>query len=107
MRSALVYRNNDLAGRIIETESEYVFRYDYTYYIDQTKKAISLTLPKTQQEYKNKILFPFFFNMLAEGVNKKLQCRHLQIDENDYFSLLIKTSGEDSIGSITIKGETP
>ncbi len=103
MRSALVYRNHDLAGRLIEMGSEYVFRYEYTYFIDQTKKAISLTLPKSQQEYKSKNLFPFFFNMLAEGVNKQIQCRHLQIDENDYFSLLIKTSGEDSIGSITLK----
>jgi serine/threonine-protein kinase HipA len=44
--------------------------------------------------------------MLAEGVNKKLQCRQLQIDENDYFSLLTKTACEDTIGCITVKAES-
>lgn len=105
MRTAQVYRNGDLAGKLIDVEGEYIFRYETAYFIDSTKKSISLTLPKTQQEYRSKILFPFFFNMLAEGANKKLQCRQLQIDENDYFTLLIKTSGEDSIGSITMKAE--
>jgi serine/threonine-protein kinase HipA len=106
MRTALVYRNNDLAGKLTESEREYIFRYDDFYFRDQAKKAISLTLPKIQQEYRSKIFFPFFFNMLAEGVNKKLQCRQLQIDENDYFSLLTKTAGEDTIGCITVKAES-
>lgn len=105
MRTALVFRNKDLAGRLIEDNEEYIFRYESDYFVDPTKKSISLTLPKSQQEYRSKILFPFFFNMLSEGVNKKLQCRQLQINENDYFNLLTKTVGEDSIGSITIKAE--
>ena len=105
MRTALVYRNNNLAGKLIEVDGEYIFQYDDEYFIDSSKKSISLTLPKSQKEYRSKIFFPFFFNMLAEGENKKLQCRQLQIDENDYFTLLTKTVGEDSIGSITIKAE--
>lgn len=105
MRTALVYRNKELAGRLTEKNGEYIFQYEDIYFLDPTKKSISLTLPKTQQEYRSRILFPFFFNMLSEGVNKKLQCRQLQIDENDYFTLLTKTAGEDSIGTITIKAE--
>ena len=105
MRTALIYRNKDLAGRLIENNEEYTFRYEGDYFVDPTKKSISLTLPKSQQEYRSKIFFPFFFNMLSEGANKKLQCRQLQIDEIDYFTLLTKTAGEDSIGSITIKAE--
>jgi len=105
MRRALIYRNNELAGKLTETESQYLFRYEDDYFVNTGKKPISLNLPKTQQEYHSKTLFPVFFNMLAEGVNKKLQCRQYQIDENDYFSLLLKTAGEDSIGCITVKEE--
>ncbi len=73
--------------------------------MDSAKKPISLTLPKTRQEYRSKMFFPFFYNVLAEGMNKRLQCRQLQIDENDYFSLLTHTAGEDTIGAITVKAE--
>ena len=40
--------------------------------------------------------------MLSEGVNRKLQCRHLQIDENDYFGLLLATSGTETIGAVSV-----
>jgi serine/threonine-protein kinase HipA len=41
--------------------------------------------------------------MLSEGVNRKLQCLLLKIDENDSFGLLAQTSQFDTIGAITIK----
>jgi serine/threonine-protein kinase HipA len=107
MRIARVYRNHKLAGKLTEANGEYIFRYDDAYFTDSAKKPISLTLPKTQQEYRSKIFFPFFFNILAEGDNKRLQCRQLQIDENDYFSLLTRTAGEDTIGCITVNAEAP
>ncbi len=69
---------------------------------DATKPAVSLTLPKTQQEYRGDFLFPFFFNLLSEGVNRKLQSRQLKIDESDYFGLLIATAQHDTIGAITV-----
>ncbi len=104
MRAASVYRNNDLAGILTEeSKHSFVFRYNDIYYSDNTKPAISLTMPKTQQEYRRKTLFPFFFNMLSEGVNRKLQCTQLKIDTNDHFGLLIATASSDTIGAITIK----
>ncbi|HYC87060.1 MAG TPA: HipA N-terminal domain-containing protein [Chryseosolibacter sp.] len=104
MKDAIVYRNNQPAGRLILTDDgTYLFRYDDAYFLDPTKPAISLTLPKKKQEYESKFLFPFFFNMLSEGDNKKLQCRQLQIDENDNFSLLLATAESDTIGAVTVK----
>lgn len=104
MRKAEVYRNGKLAGTLVQQDREsYKFRYDDTYLLNDSLPAISLTLPKTQQEHKADHLFPFFFNMLSEGVNKKLQCRHLKIDENDYFGLLLATATRDTIGAITVK----
>ena len=65
--------------------------------------AISLTLPKTEEKFKSNLLFPFFFNMLSEGVNRKLQSLYLRIDENDHFGLLAATAQTDTIGAITVK----
>lgn len=104
MKEAVVYRNQIPAGQLRQTDAgTYLFRYADTYFLDSSMPAISLTLPKQKQEFQSKNLFPFFFNMLSEGVNKKLQCRQLQIDENDHFSLLLATAGEDTIGAVTIK----
>jgi HipA-like protein len=103
MRTALVFRNNELAGRLSEADGQYLFRYEDVYFFNSGKKPVSLTMPKMQQEFRSRSLFPVFFNMLAEGANKKLQCRRHQIDENDYFSLLLKTAGKDSTGCITIR----
>ena len=41
--------------------------------------------------------------MLSEGVNRKLQCQQLKIDESDYFGLLAATATTDTIGAVTIK----
>ena len=104
MRSAEVYRNRELAGILTEQSAKsYSFRYSDSYYADPAKPAISLTLPKSQQEYQANHLFPFFYNMLSEGVNRKLQNRALKIDEEDDFGLLTATARYDTIGAITVK----
>lgn len=104
MRRVQVYRNGILAGILTGEDCKYyVFRYDDSYFANSDMPAISLTLPKSQQEYKSKFLFPFFFNMLSEGVNKKLQCKQLRIDLEDNFGLLGATAMYDTIGAITIK----
>lgn len=104
MRKAEVYRNQELAGILTEeNKMSYVFRYEDLYFNDMSKPAISLTMPKSRQEYRSKILFPFFFNMLSEGVNRNLQCSQLKIDTDDHFSLLMATASSDTIGAITVK----
>jgi len=104
MRAVEIYRNGNLAGMLIEENRQhYIFRYDDNYFNDTTKPAISLTLPKTQKDYRSKYLFPFFFNMLSEGVNRKLQSTQLRIDEEDNFGLLAATAQSDTIGAVTVK----
>lgn len=106
MREAVVKRNGEIVGFLKEeSRSSYVFTYDDAWFTDSTKPAVSLTLPKTQKAFKSKFLFPFFFNMLSEGVNKKLQSIQLKIDEDDSFGLLIATAQFDTIGAITIHPE--
>lgn len=97
-------RNGKKAGILTEVDRHlYVFRYDDIYFADPSQPAISLTLPKTQQEYRSDFLFPFFFNLLSEGVNRKLQCLQLRIDEDDHFGLLQATAQSDTIGAVTMK----
>jgi serine/threonine-protein kinase HipA len=104
VRKAEIYRNGKLAGMLIEeSRDKYFFRYADAYFADSLQPPISLTLPKTQQEYQSEYLFPFFFNMLSEGVNRKLQNLQLKIDENDNFGLLMATAQHDTIGAITVK----
>ncbi len=104
MRAMEIYRNGTLAGTLTEKNRQhFVFRYDDFYFIDSNKPAISLTLPKTQKEYSSEFLFPFFFNMLSEGVNRKLQCTLLRIDEEDHIGLLMATAQYDTLGAVTVK----
>lgn len=104
MKSAKVLRNGELVGILIkESSKSYVFRYESDWFQNSIKPAVSLTLPKTQQEYRSEYLFPFFFNMLSEGANLQLQARQNQVDENDFFSLLLLTANSDTIGAITIE----
>jgi len=104
MRSAEIYRNGILAGLLTQSQSRtYEFKYDSGYFTDDSKPAISLTLPKNQLVYTSEYLFPFFYNMLSEGTNRTVQLRQLKIDEKDFFGLLLATAQYDTIGAITIK----
>ena len=104
MRSAEVYYNGELAGVLIEeSRNKYRFRYDDAWFVNDNKPPVSLTMPKSRQEYESEYLFPFFFNMLSEGFNRNLQSKLLRIDEKDSFGLLLATAQYDTIGAITIK----
>jgi HipA-like protein len=104
MRQAGVYRNGAFVGVLTQyPDRRYEFRYTDEWFQNSSLPAISLNLPKTQQVYQSDHLFPFFFNMLSEGVNRQLQSRQLKIDEKDYFGLLLATAGADTIGAVTVK----
>ena len=99
-----VYNNELLAG-ILEklNDGTYLFVYDDNYLQNENNASVSISLPRTIKTHTSNKLFGFFFGLLSEGVNKKIQCRLLKIDENDHFKRLLLTAKEDNIGSITIK----
>ncbi len=103
MRRGIVYYNKVTAGEIIEEVNNYTFIYDSVYFINTNLPAISVTIPKTKQSHQSPILFPFFYNMLSEGSNRKTQCRILKIDETDDFGLLLKTGANETVGAITVE----
>ena len=104
-RKGNVYCGSKLAGRIEETPDGYRFTYDAEYLASSGTRPIALTLPKRPESYTLKVLFPFFFGLLAEGILKETQCRKLKLDENDHFGRLLKTAHSDTIGAITVAEE--
>jgi serine/threonine-protein kinase HipA len=104
MARAFVYNNGILAG-VLEKRGpdDYQFTYEKDYLADAGMPSISLTLPRSEGSHHSTVLFPFFAGLLAEGINKDIQCRLLKIDEEDDFSRLLKTAGSDTIGAITVK----
>lgn len=102
-KSAQVLYNGKPAALLEKEGNRYSFTYDPSYLARSDSRPVSITMPLRTEKYQSEMLFPVFVNMLSEGANKRIQCRMLKIDENDYFSLLLATAKEDSIGPITIK----
>ena len=103
MRSAAVYYKDELAGLLRQfDDGSFIFSYDYAWFKDANKPAISLTLPKSALEFQSKTLFPFFFNMIPEGVNKNLLCNQKRIDTDDYFGILLEVASVDTIGAVKV-----
>jgi serine/threonine-protein kinase HipA len=104
MRKAIVIYKEEEAGMLIQhDDGSFTFRYDDLWMRDDSKPGISLTLPKSQQEYVSEYLFPFFFNMLPEGSNKQSVCKMNRIDLDDYFGILLTTAQYDTIGAVKLK----
>jgi HipA-like protein len=101
--SAMVFYNDKPMGILTKTGKNYRFTYNEEYISDAKNRPVSITLPLRRDAYVSDTLFPVFINMLSEGANKRIQCRLLKIDEQDYFNLLLATARDESIGPITIK----
>lgn len=104
MRQCEVFVHDRKAGVLTENaRNSYEFDYDKEYLKSKDAVPVSLTLPLSDKPYHSEVLFPFFFNMLSEGDNRKLQSRMLHIDEDDDFGILLATAQYDTIGAVTVK----
>jgi len=102
MNKGTVYYRDIVAGTLTKDADGYTFRYAPTYLADSHFPDISATLPKSCAEYHSRVLFPFFYGLLAEGRQKERQCRELHIDEHDHFTRLIETSAYGAIGAVYV-----
>ena len=104
MRQAEIFYKGDRAGMLTQNDDgSFTFRYEDQWISNPDRPSISLTFPKSRQEFHAAYLFPFFYNMLPEGRNKEVVCRLMRIDRDDYFSLLMITAQHDVIGAVTVK----
>lgn len=103
MRKAVVLFKDQEAGVLTQHDSgSFTFRYHDSWMENNSKPAISLTLPKTVQEHFSEYLFPLFYNILPEGSNKLTVCQRMRIDSSDFFGLLITIAQVDVVGAIRV-----
>lgn len=100
MRQCKVFVNDQEAGILWETDDRH---YVFTYIEGYSGPQVCLGMPIKKEPYYADTLFPYFFNMLSEGVNRQLQSSLLHIDENDDFGILLATAQNDTIGAVTVK----
>ena len=104
MREAKIFFKNEEAATLRQLDDgSFVFEYNKAWFIDNSKPAISLTLSKNKINYTSAFLFPFFYNMLPEGINKQHICSRFRIEKDDNFSLLLQAAKNDTIGAVTIQ----
>jgi serine/threonine-protein kinase HipA len=99
----MVFYNQVLAGFLRELDGEFHFHYTEAYLADPSLPAIALAFPKVGRTFNSKVLFPFFCGLLSEGANMQLQCQLFKIDEEDFFTRLLKTATSETIGAITVR----
>ncbi len=102
MKQALVYLRGVKAGRLIEDENGYTFRYDIDFLQSDKAEAVSLTLPLTENPYRDKVLFPFFDGLIPEGWLLDIAEKNWKIDGRDRMSLLLACC-RDCIGAVGIE----
>ncbi|MEC4114854.1 HipA N-terminal domain-containing protein [Myroides pelagicus] len=104
MRVAHILYKGERAGVLTQLDNgSFHFTYNEDWLSDDFKPAISLTLPKSQIEFESAALFPFFYHLLPEGVNKRMICKTYKIDQDDAFGLLLQASKVDTVGAVTIE----
>lgn len=103
MKSVAVYVRGREAGVLSRfRDGSYEFRYTRRYREGADNPSVAFTLSKRNSVYRSKVLFPFFYGLLAEGEQKADQCRHLRIDERDHFTRLGETCREGVIGAVYV-----
>lgn len=104
MRRCEIFVHGIKAGILTESQNhdEYRFEYEADYLADSNNEPVCLAMPLRAEAYTSHRLFPFFFNMLSEGENRKMQSALLRIDEDDDFGLLLATAKVDTIGAVTV-----
>jgi len=103
-KTAKVLYDGVLVARLSETDEGYLLQYDVDYLQQTDSKPISLTLPKQQEPYNSKVLFPFFDGLIPEGWLLDIAVDHWKVKANDRFELLLTTC-RDTIGAVTVEPE--
>jgi len=104
MRVANILYKGKKSGILSQLDNgSFHFKYNENWLSDESKPSISLTLPKNKIEFESEALFPFFYHLLPEGVNKRMICKTYKIDEDDAFGILLQVSKVDTVGAVTIE----
>ena len=101
MKQARVFFREDFAGILTEDEHGYTFVYNVDYLNKENSKAVSLTLPLSENPYNSQVLFPFFDGLIPEGWLLDIAEQSWKINLRDRMSLLLACC-KDCIGAVSI-----
>lgn len=102
MKQAVVLLRGKKAGLLTEDENGYTFQYDADFLASDRAEAVSLTLPLTNDVYRDKTLFPFFDGLIPEGWLLDIAEKNWKIDARDRMSLLMACC-KDCIGAVGVE----
>jgi len=104
MKSAKIYYDTALAGRLMENEEGFFFEYDTQYLNLPDARPVSVTLPLRPEAYTSQVLFPFFDGLIPEGWLLDIARDNWKINERDRMALLLACC-KDCIGNISVVNE--
>ena len=103
MRSADIFYDTILAGKLVETDDgEYTFTYTNDYVKKYPKQFITFTLPVKSEPYKSNRLFPFFEGLIPEGWLLNIASKNWKINPNDRMGLLLACC-QNCIGAVSVQ----
>ena len=103
MRSANIYYNTTLAGKLVETDDgEYTFTYSMEYVKNFPKQFITFTMPVKSEPYTSNRLFPFFEGLIPEGWLLNIASKNWKINPNDRMGLLLACC-QNCIGAVSVQ----
>ena len=101
MKRATVYIYDKIAGKLIEDDAGFYFKYEDEYLESENPEPISLTIPLKKETYTSKILFPFFDGLIPEGWLLDIAAKNWKLDVRDRMSILLATC-IDCVGAVSI-----
>ena len=101
MRRGKVYYQDELAGIIQEDISGVLFTDDKNYLKKENTKPVSLTMPLREEPYTDKVMLPFFDNLIPEGWLLEIAEQNWKINPRDRMGLLLAFC-KDTIGAVSI-----
>jgi len=101
MKQAGIYIQDRFCGILTEDEEGYHFLYDKAYMDSPDAKALSPTMPLTQEQYDKEMMFPVFDGLIPEGWLLEIASDSWKIDPRDRMSLLMACC-KDCIGDISV-----
>ncbi len=102
MKQAGIYVNDVFCGILTEDEEGYHFSYEKGYLAKKGAAPISPTMPLTEQQYDNEMMFPVFDRLIPEGWLLDIASTSWKIDPRDRMSLLMACC-KDCIGNISVR----
>lgn len=104
MRRGKVFYKDEFAGIIEEDVSGVAFTYDKEYLKKENAAPISLTMPLQQETYTDKVMLPFFDNLIPEGWLLEIAEQNWKVNPRDRMGLLLAFC-KDTIGAVSVIGE--